>query len=96
MNIMCELEYIGQLGSKPFHHIFTCRTHPHNFFSKEKTISVCDRAPTMIWKCRDCKNEYPEDSGDLLKYVNPSGIEGVICPCGGMLDLLPKQGTYRV
>jgi len=42
-----------------------------------------------VWKCRDCKSEYPEDKEDLPKYTNPSGIEGVICPCGGMLDLCP-------
>lgn len=44
-----------------------------------------------VWKCRDCKTEYPTDKEDLPKYINPSGIEGVICPCGGMLDLCPTQ-----
>jgi len=41
---MCELEFVGRLGSRPYHYIFTCKTHPHNFFSKEKEITVCDRA----------------------------------------------------
>ena len=45
---MCDLEYIGQLGSKPFSHIFTCHTHPHNFFSKEKEISICDKEKSRI------------------------------------------------
>lgn len=40
----CELEYIGQLGSSPFFHIWTCYTHPHNFFHKERLITRCDKA----------------------------------------------------
>lgn len=41
----CDLEYIGMLGSKPYHHILRCNTHPHNFFSESDKVEVCDKAP---------------------------------------------------
>jgi hypothetical protein len=56
----CELEFVGQLGSHPYHYIFTCKTHPHNFFSKEKEISECGRAAAQpeaqagFWLCPNC------------------------------------------
>jgi hypothetical protein len=53
-------------------------------------FSKLEEKVEFVWKCRDCKSEYPEDKKDLPGYINPSGIKGVICLCGGMLDLHPK------
>ena len=49
--------------------------------------------PSIKGELEPCKNGYHLcRPGDLLKYVNPSDIEGVICPCGGVLDLRSIQG----
>jgi hypothetical protein len=45
---MCELEYIGQLGSDPYFHIWTCHTHPHNFFSNSETLEQCPKFARQI------------------------------------------------
>lgn len=47
---------------------------------------------TFVYICRACKAEYPEDSPELMQRLKkPGELPLYSCPCGGIVDLVPKK-----
>ena len=49
-----------------------------------------------VWRCRDCKKEYPENDKSLIIGKGFADRPLLCCPdCDGVVDLCPDQASIQ-